>query len=308
MIFRVLDKFFTQIKQVITLITFVFICMSIFLFIYWLLMHARISMPEAINIFVWSVIDFFAQSFKSTPMYKDLIPILPVCACGVFIALTYLCNVIISFLEMNHKRFLNCVEDYKKDLEDTINKKLHNDFLNSLRKTTFMMIKIKVVVNKETSYLSAYIDEEYNVDEVQRSIHKEILSNFVSDKVIHKGIQNESLYFVITDFDHSKDFIVQLVTCSSRVISKYIKPKVTIDFYCGAELYNQPNEFDTAMSVANKLIELKIKNKIVVTPRFKLYFDNMLATKFSFKVEGEYNISCNPDIAKIVSIYSLRRK
>lgn len=308
MLFKAIDKFFHEIKYVLSIVTFFLIAMASLFFIYWLLFSAKLVLPGWLNVFVWGVIDFWAQGFKNTPLYKEITAILPVLTSGVFIILTYFVNCLMLFIENNHKRFTVCVENYKTTLAKTINQELHNDFIAELKKTTFMMLKIKVVIKKHTSYLTALTDVDFDEKELETKIHKQILTNVSSDIILDKGLENNSVYFVITDFQRAKEFLGQVVTVSSRLIGNEMRPKLDIGFYCGVELYNELSEFERIKTYLDKMLDLKITNKISVTPRFKVYFDNIHPSQFVFDVMGEYNLSENPDSMKNVEIYSLRRK
>lgn len=308
MLFKAIDKFFDKIKYLLSLIIFVLIAMATLFFIYWLLFSAKIAMPEWFNRFAWSNIDFWAQVIKGTPLYKELIPVLPVLVSGVYIILTYFANCLMTFLENNHKRFGQCVEQYKSNLARTINEELHNDFINELKRTTFMMFKIKVAVTKQESYLNALTLDNVDPIQLEDTIQKQILTAVSSDLIQEKGMDNNSVYFVITDFEKAKDFMLQLVNTSADKIKAQMRPKITICFYCGVELYNDIQEQDVIKIYLDKIVDLKITNKIAATPRFKLYYENIYPTYFKFDVMGEYNLSENEDTPKNIMIYSIKRK
>lgn len=308
MLFKAIDKFFDKIKYLLSLIIFVLIAMATLFFIYWLLFSAKIAMPEWFNRFAWSNIDFGAQVIKGTPLYKELIPVLPVLVSGVYIILTYFANCLMTFLENNHKRFGQCVEQYKSNLARTINEELHNDFINELKRTTFMMFKIKVAVTKQESYLNALTLDNVDPIQLEDTIQKQILTAVSSDLIQEKGMDNNSVYFVITDFEKARDFMLQLVNTSADKIKAQMRPKITIGFYCGVELYNDIEEKDNIKAYLDKIVDLKITNKIAATPRFKLYYENIYPTYFWFDLMGEYNLSKSEDSPKNIMIYSIKRK
>ena len=157
---RFIDKFFEEIKYMITLIVFFNISMAVLLFIYWLVFSAKLTLPYWLELFVWNMIDFWAQGIKDTPMYQEITPILPVLISGVFVILTYFLNCLIVFLESNHEKFNKKVDDYKQHLAKKINEELHHDFINELKKNNYMLLKIKIVAIRHTSYLSEYTDEQ----------------------------------------------------------------------------------------------------------------------------------------------------
>ena len=308
MFFRLIDKFFDKIKYLLIIITFILILLASYMFIYWLLFSAKVPLPEWLSVFSWGVIDMCAFGFKNTPLYKEIIPILPVLASGVFIIATYLINCLYSFLESNHRKYQACVENYKEHLASNINKELHNDFIKDLKRTAYMLVKIKIVVKYQKSYLTAMTDTPVDENALAKKIENEILASVNSPAIQKKGMQNDTATYLITNFEQAHDFFVELVNQSSRLISKEIKPKVDIGFYCAAQLFNDLSEASATASYVDRMIDMKITNKIVVTPRFKVYFENIFPDSFYFSVQGEYNLSEDPDLVKNIMIYSIKKK
>ena len=308
MFFRAIDKLFYQLKQFLSLLIFVLIGLAMLFFIYWLLFSAKIPLPDWLNWFMWSIIDFFAMSFKSTPMYKQLVPALPVYTCGVFIILTYIANCIMIFLENNHTAFKNSVNSYKVNLEKTINRELHNDFIKELNRTSFMLAKIRIEASKQESYLTAATETPFDAEALEGLIQKQILCELNSEIIQKKGITNGSVYFLIADLAQAKDFLAELVNVSARFIKQHLKPKVDINFYCGIEVFNDIQEMQEIDAYADRLLNLKIRNKMVVLPRYKVYFENIYPNAFTFEVMGEYNLSKDDASKKDVMVYSIRRK
>ena len=308
MFLRVIDKFFYQLRQILSVIIFILIGFSCLYFIYWLVFNAKVQMPDFLNTFVWSIIDFFAMSIKNKPLYKELIPVLPIATCGIFILLTYIANCIMVILENNHRFFRNCVDSYKENLAKTINTELHNDFISELKRTSFMLVKIKVSVIHHTSYLTAMTDKDVDTNQIEKDVEKQIMEAIDSKIVSNKGMDDKCVYFLLTNFSESKTFLSELVSRSSILIKKQIQPKIDINFYCAVDLFNDLSEFTEKSDYLNKVLNLKIENKIAATPRTKVYFENILPAEYHFEVQGEYNLSSNPNNTKNVMIYSLRRK
>lgn len=308
MFFRVLDKFFTQIKQFLSFIAFIFIAFATFYFIYWLIVSAKIMLPDGLNSFAWSVIDFFAFAIKGTPIYQNNIEVLPVYASGLFILLTYLTNCLIDLFERNHLNFKNYVNTYKLNIEKEINVKLHNDFLKELKKVNFMAIKMKVDVIKHESYLTASTDEKVDTESIKSEIQSKILESITSQYINSKSLSNNSVCILLNDLEKSQDVIVELVAKSAGIINQKISSKLNIVFYCGIEIFNDMSEFDAVSKYLDKILTLKIANKVAVTPKFKVFFENIFPNMFYFDSTGEYNVSNNPDVVKNVMFYSIRRK
>ena len=308
MFFRAIDKFFVQLKYLISIINFVLIAMASLLFVYWLLFSAKIVLPDFIVSFLWAVIDFFAQGIKNSNLYTEITPILPVLASGVFVVLTYLCNCLMLFLENNHIRFQNCVQTYKHNLEKTINQQLHDSFVEDLKKNEYLLVKVKIDIEKQISYLTANVDSDVDVNYIEKQILSSILSFIPAELVAKKGMSADSIYFLIADFDKSREFFSILASRAARCINDFIKPKLKISFFAGTEVFEDLAEFEKKSIYVDKLLSLKVTNKIVASPKFKLLFENLYSDYFSFNVLGEYNLSDNPNKSSYVMMYSLHRK
>ncbi len=81
-----------------------------------------------------------------------------------------------------------------------------------------------------------------------------------------------------------------------------------INFCCAADVFDELIEFEEKSNSLDRVLTLKIFNKIIVTPRFKILFDNLYSDMFAYKVEGEYNLSNNPQKPKNTMIHSLQRR
>ena len=306
MFFKIIDKSFDRIRYFLSLITFIFITLSILFFIYWLIYSANIPLPEWFTAFFWAIIDFFAFSIKQTPLYKELMPVLPVLTCGVFIILTYFLNCLMLFLSNYHKSYLKKVENYKRNLENTINKTLHNDFLNELRQTRYLLAKIKISAIKQESYL---LDtDDIDISKIENSIQQQILNSIDCMFIEKKGLSNNSVYFLLTDFNNAQTFFTTLINKSTEFIVAQINQKLKISFSCCVDVFNDISQLQEASDSIDKIFKLKIINKITVTPRFKVYYDNLRPEDYHFTLVGEYNISDDSSVIKNMMIYSIVRK
>ena len=187
---RFLDNFFEEIKYMVTLVVFFCIAMAVLFFIYWLVFSARLTMPYWLELFVWNVIDFWAQGIKGTPLYREIVPILPVLVCGIFVVITYFLNCFIVFLESNHKLLNQKVEDYKQNIAKKINEELHHDFINELKKNSHMLLKIKISATMHSSYLTAMTDVQVDTDKLEDKL---IYSSYDNSLPLQKD--NEYLIF-----------------------------------------------------------------------------------------------------------------
>lgn len=308
MFFKAIDKFFYQIKQFVSMVIFLLIALASFFFVYWLLFSAKVNMPEWLNTFAWAITDYFAGSLKGTAQYKELVPVLSVLTSGIFIILTYVCNCIMLFLENNHKKFVAGVENYKTNIEKQINHELHSDFLSELRKASYLLVKIKIIVNKHKSYLTAMTDDATSVEDFELKLHKQIMNSMNSNLIVKKGLTSGSVYFVIEDLKNSKLFFEELVSKATPIIKEALKPKLNISFYSGAELFNTSAEMQRTSFYIEKILSLKISNRIVAAPKFKIYYENLYPNDYIFSVVGEYNMSLIDGKIDNVMMHSFKRK
>lgn len=306
---RFIDNFFEEIKYMVTLVVFFCIAMAVLFFIYWLVFSARLTMPYWLELFVWNVIDFWAQGIKGTPLYREIVPILPVLVCGIFVVITYFLNCFIVFLESNHKLLNQKVEDYKQNIAKKINEELHHDFINELKKNSHMLLKIKISATMHSSYLTAMTDVQVDTDKLEDKLQKAILASMHEPYIQSKSIDNGSLTFLLNDISMSKDFIINLVTNASRLIKPELVPKLEVAFYCAVDLLDNLVDLQAKELYLSRVLNIKIKNKIIATPRFKLFFETIYPSAYHFDTLGQYNIESEHD-GKLTSvmIYSLRRK
>lgn len=305
---RLIDKFFEQLKYATSVVSFVFISLSILFFVYWLIYSANIGLPDWFNLFIWSVIDFLARDIKDTNFYDEVKQILPVFASGVFVLATYFANCFMVFIESNHKHFDESVENYKRKLAKTINEELHSDYINTLKKTSYMLIKLRITAIKQESYIDTSNETDIDTEKVISEIYSAMLSALNDYNVKQKGLAENSLYFLLSDFTHSKEFLTSLVSTATENIKLQLRPKLDISFYCAVHLFDTLSELTEAQNYLNKILNTKIKNKIVVTPKVKLYFDELAPSLFQFDVVGEYSLNDDCSDSKVVKLYSLKRK
>ena len=309
MFFKTIDKFFDEIKKILSAIILAFIAMAIFMFIYWILYLAKINLPDGLNNFAWGTIDFFFQWYKSSKQYEQVIDIMPALCSVLFGAVTYFLNCTLVYLENNHKKFQKTMNDYRLKLEKDINTQLHKDFLDELKKSSYMLVKISIEVQNHESYLTAMTDENLDIDAIKKEIEQCILAAVKSDYLSNKGRDENGVYFLLSNIQNSRDFFTELVQKSSQLIKTYLRPKMTINFFCGAELFNDASEFQAKSDYLDRVISLKIPNKIVITPRYKLYFENLFPSMYAFKVLGEYNLNPNKGLeGKNTMLYSMQRR
>lgn len=308
MYFKNIDKFFNVLKQLISIISFVFIALASYFFIYWLLYNGNVPLPDAFTTCSWQIIDAFTFGLKRLPIYSELLPVLPVLVSVIFIVVTYILNCLIEIIESNRIFVKKQIDNKRIKLEKKINTELHKDFLNELKLYKFMLVKMKVIAEKQESYLTALNENNTDTVVLASSIQKNVYFSVNSPYIKQKTFDNGTLSFLIEDFEHSKDFISELVGKSVSIINKELCPKVDISFYCGAELFHNVDEYDATVKHLDKILNLKIKNRISVTPKFKVYFENLLPDEYIFDMTGEYNLSDNPDVIKNITLHSIRRK
>ena len=308
MFFKILDKFFNNAKQIFSLVSFLLIGLATYFFVYWLLYNANVPLPQFLTSLSWQIIDFFAFAIKNKPIYNEFLPVLPVATCVVFILLTYTLNCLSSFLESNQKLVKEFSNRKRIDLEKKINRQLHKSFIEELNVYKYAMIKIKIVATQQESYLSALNNETIDVYSLSEKIENNILNTFNSNFVAKKGKDDSSLFFIVNDLANLKEVITKLVLVSTENINRELRPKLDVDFYCGIDVATDNYSFPQVASYLNRVVNLKIKNKILVSPKFKIYFENILPDKFNFCMAGVYNLSDDPLLVKESVLYYITRK
>lgn len=308
MFFKIIDKLFNNFKQVISIISFFLIGLATYFFIYWLLYSANIPLPQLITDFSWAIIDLFAFPLKSKPIYTELVPTLPVVTCAIFIFFTYFLNCLISFIESNQNLVKDISVKNRIALEKKINTQLHKSFIDELNQYKYAMVKIKIVATQQESYLNSLNTEPVDTIGLAKKIENSILESFNSEFVVKKGTDENSLFFIINDLKNLKNVVTQLVLVSTQFINKELRPKLSIDFYCGVDIATDNLQFPNIAGYLDRVINLKIRNKILVSPRFKVYFENVLPDEYHFNMAGEYNLSEDPLLVKEVTLYHITRK
>ncbi len=308
MFFKLIDKFFDEIKKILSIVSFVLIALSVLLFVYWFLFAFKFSFPQWLNSFVWGVIDVFSWWYKPNKQHNEIIGILPVLCSIVCGVLAYIVNCTIVAMENNHKKFRESVTNYRKNLENKINTQLHNSFLDELKANSLMLVKIRINVESKVSYLTNPNASAVDTQKFGVEIEKEILSSIDNPNIKTKGSDDGSIYLVLTNLEQSKDFLAELVENSADIIKKYISRTVSINFLCCAEIFNDMSEFAQKSAYLDKILSLKIPNKIAITPKFKIYYENLYPSFYYFRVLGEYNLNSNPDNTKNTTLFTLQRK
>ena len=269
MFFKLTGKLLDKLKNIFSVLSFFCIAMSVLFFIYWLLYAFGFeNFPKPLNNIVWGSVDLFFGWWMSSAQFKEVVDILPVLSSILYGILAYLINCTIVSFGNIQKEVKKTAENYRQNLENKINSQLHSSFLDDLKTNSFMLIKIKTDVSIKTSYLT-------NPNAV---------------------------------VDNSKDFLTQVVNTSVSSINKYLKENTTVSFYCCAEVFSDLKEFEEKSVYLNRVLALKISNKIAITPKFKMYYENLFPSFYYFKVLGEYNLNASSDNTKNTTLYTIQRK
>ena len=286
--FQVVEKLFFRAKQIISIINFVFLALSVVFFLYWLIICARVNVPQPINSFFGFFTEYAAQFMRSSSIYENLVLLLPIIYSCIFVFLTYVMSYALTYLEIKHREFLAFQERYKKSLEEKINAELKKAFIAEISQAKFLLIKLKIEASIVESFLRNF-DDTPDVDKIQNEISKKIIDNlndsFFSKKIINNGI----IYLVNTNLKLAPELFIDLVNVSINTINQYISERYSLKFYCVAEIFNDESEFAEKSAVIDKILNLKIQNRIVIQPKFKTYFDEMDPESFMYKLIGEYN-------------------
>lgn len=304
--FRTIDKLFLHTKKLISACIFISLIMSVLFFLYWLIISMRIALPESINGFFIFWINIAGSAIYNTPMYKNVSMLLPLVVSVFFIGLTYLLNCVMLYVEESHKGFKKYVEEYKANLEKTINMQLRKNFINELTRTNYFITKMRLQVKTLNSYLHQPLPEE-ECRNMEDTILKSILNSMNQPYLVKKGIDGNSIYLICNDMRLASEFYTQFVSKSVAYINKYLQEKISINFYCNVDVFDFENETKFKLQEMDKVLALHIRNKILVSPRFKTYFQELYPGYFIFKLLGEYNFSQTSYRSQYVNIYTLHR-
>ena len=308
MIFKIIDICFSKLKILISLVNFFIIVLSIFMLIYWLFVVANVSVSGFLSYFANNIINFFSVIIPDKTKVSDISQITPVFVSIILCVIAYLVNYLITFVDNCHNKYKNYVESYKKHLEYKINTQLHKDFLSELKKTNLLLLKFKVTVTKKSSYLADFECEQINPDEIQENIMKSLYQSIKSSDIVEKGFDRGAMYIVSSKIENSKDLFTLIVSQVSDLMKQNYNQNLKITFSCVAELLENLNNCAIVQNLLSKILSLNIFDKLVATPKFKLYFDNLLPNVYNFTVVGDYNLSQDITITENIVLYSLTKK
>ena len=169
-----------------------------------------------------------------------------------------------------------------------------------------MLVKVKIISEQKTSYLNALQDENYDTNSISKSIEEKILASIATPCISQKGKTNDSIYFLINDLGNAKNFFTDIVEVSNSIINENLKPRLNINFYCGCELLNDNSELRVTEKFISRMFDLRLANKIIVTNKFKVFYENIYCNLFSFAVQGEYNLNEDRNSIKNSMLYTLQ--
>ena len=304
--FRTIDSLFEQAKKIISGCMFLTLIMSVMFFLYWLIISMRITLPAFINGFFLFWINLVSNAFKDVYFYKNITMLLPLVVSVMFIVLTYLLNCVMVYIEQSHSNYKKYVENYKQNLEKTINMQLRRNFINELTRTNYFLTKMRLQIKTLNSYLHEPLPEE-DCRNLEDRILRSILNAMNHPYIINKGMDGNNIYFVCNDMRLAAEFYTHFVAKSIAYINKYMQEKISINFYCAVDVFDFENEIKFKLLELNKILDLSIRNKILVSPRFKVYYQELYPGYFVFKLLGEYNFSKTSYRSQYVNIYTLHR-
>lgn len=307
MFFKVLDKFFDEIKHIISFVVLVLITVALVLFLYWITYAAKIALPDFLNSFVQGIIGFFEPILRLYHDYDKIKDILPVICATIIAVVVYCLNCLVVLLEDFHKKCHTTRDACRIQLEKAINTQLHNSFLDELRKNTLMLIKVKILAEKSESYLAKM--SAVNTEEIASSIEKNILISVNSNLIKNKGNDKNSVYFLVMNNENTRQVLTEIVSISSRLISQNMAQNLKLQFCCVCEVFENIAEFEKINTYLNKLIELKLTNIIAGTEAVKVYYENLHPEMYNFKVLGEYNVKREQEEKnRLIMLYALQRR
>lgn len=304
--FRTIDNLFLQAKKIVTVFIFIFLIISVLFFLYWLIVSMKIVLPDFINVLFMGLINMIAIAIKDSPLYKNVEVLLPLVVSMLFIVLTYLFNCILAYLEDAHKKFGKYVNNYKMNLEVTINKQLQKNYIDELNKTKFFMTMVKIEVKNLNSYLHEPVPEE-EIKALENKILSSLCKLMNLPCIMSKVHSDENVLFICNDLRMASEFYANIVQKTVALINKNMMEKISINFFCAVDVFDNENEINFKTAEIKKITDLRIRNKILVSPRFKVFYQEMYPGYFIFKLLGEYNFSKTAYKSQYVNIYTLHR-
>lgn len=294
-------------KYILSLLIFLFIALSFYFFIYWLLYSADVPLPSIVADFSWTILNKLSHSLVNNPNFGEIKPTLPVLACCFFVVIAYIINGIISCLDVLSQKIADNAANQRKILERKINSELKKAFIEELEVSNYVLVKFRVDAVEQTSYLSEF-NNSIDVEALNKRLNTEIAESVLQTYVIKKFNNSNAIDFIISDFEHLKDFLVSLTQTSTTIINKAISSKLNVNFYCCIDLMNNISNFALTSDKLDKLLDLKIKNRIIVTPKFKIYYENIYPIDYKFVLIGEYNVLSDSGKNENTMLYTILRK
>ena len=304
--FNQIDNLFIQSKKLVSGLGLLSLILALLFFIYWFIATIGVPLPDFISGFFLMWTGLVGDILKNTENHQDLLKILPLIVSAFFVAMTYIINCCMTYIENSHKKFKKYVADYKANLERTINEELKKSFVGELQKSTMLIARVKIEVKPVTSYLKEPLTE-VEAEKLQKTIMKEICNSIQEDYIIVKELENETAYFLCGRLGRAPEFFANFVQNATSFIRKYLTEKATINFFCAVDVLSHENEVNYKLAELDNILSLKVKNMILTAPRFKTYFDELYPGRFNFKLHGEYNFSKTDYKSHFISIYTLHK-
>ena len=301
------NEYFFRLKKTINVLVCISLFMSVLFLVYWLIISMHIVIPPFVNAFFMFFNSIVESFIKDSPVYHQLVVLIPIIVSFIFIVLTYALNCLSTYVETMHKQYIEYQNKQKKLLEQTINNQLKQAFITELSNSNYILIKLKIEVTEQESYLHQF-DDKLNVDEITCKICGEILEKTTSPYITDKGLDCKHIYFITTAPAHASEVFKQIVDNSIDAIGKNATDRAGVSFYCGAVIYDTEQETPEKLATLERILSLGLKNRIIVPGRFKTYFSELYPDFFTFKNAGEYNLIGTSYKSAYTSVYSLQRK
>ena len=304
---KISNETFLKIKKTINFLVCLCIIMSVLFFGYWLVISMHIVIPPFLNSFFMFFNSIVESFIKGTAVYEKLVILIPIIVSFMFIILTYALNCLATYVENLHKQYLDYQTKQKKLLEQTINEQLKQAFIKELAGSNYMMIKLKLKAVEEESYLHKY-DTPVDIEKITTKMHNEIMQKTAAPYILEKGFDNNHLYFIAVSPGQAQEIFKTLVDTSIDVIGKNMTERMSVSFFCGADLYDSQQEVQEKKNILERMLELGLKNRIIVSSRFKTYFSELYPEYFTFKNAGEYNLVGSTYKSAYSQVYTIQRK
>lgn len=144
------------------------------------------------------------------------------------------------------------------------------------------------------------------VQEWKQRITKKLLESLQYSKPSQKGFYRKNLFLLYNDFFYINELIQHIKPTLAPIIKEYEKYGITIKFCIVLSVLSSSSaSIEKELDLMDIILSLNFYNKVMLTQRFKLTYENMNKQPYNMKFKGEYNLSKNLTITNNQPLYVL---